>query len=58
MCITQLLIMAVFINWLEKFLKIQQLNLVCRYEVAPAHHHLGHWDPRLVPKEVMGISSF
>lgn len=46
--------MALFNKWLEKFLKIWQLNLVGRYKVTPAHH-LGHWDPRLVPKEVMGI---
>lgn len=37
--------MAVFNTWLEKFLKMQQLNLVCRYQVAAAHPR-GHRDPR------------
>lgn len=39
------LIMAVFNTWLEKLLKMQQLNLVGWSKVAPAHPW-GHRDPR------------
>lgn len=46
--------MSVFHSWLEKFLKMYQLNVVFRYSVAPARH-LGHRHLRLVSKEVMGI---